>query len=170
MPTTFILGFNSATAFMTPRTTPEPHMSYFISSILDAGLMDIPPLSNVSPFPTNTFGFCFLGPPMYSIMMNFGGTSVPEATPAKAPMPILVNFSRSNTVTFMPPDFPIAFAFSAKWVGVATFPGRFSTSLARHTPLAMMLPFVTACLFPPTIVASFISNRSLSVVLNSLNW
>ena len=144
IPTIFIFGLNAAIAFITPNTTPEPHISYFISSIRLAGLIEIPPLSKVNPLPTNTIGFADFLPPQYSIKMNLGGTFVPEATPARAPIPIFVNFSRSNTVTFIPPDFPMACAFSAKCVGVATFPGRLSKSLARHTPLAIATPFFTA--------------------------
>ena len=114
IPTTFILGFNREIALIAPSTTPDPHISYFISSIFAAGLIDIPPLSNVKPLPTNIFGFSFFGPLKYSMIMNFGGSSVPEATPAKAPIPILVNLSLSKIVTFTDEDFPIFVACSAK--------------------------------------------------------
>ena len=120
--------------FITPNTTPDPHISYFISSIFEDGLIEIPPLSNVSPLPTNILGFCFFAPPMYSIIINFSGTSVPEATPANAPIPILVNLSLSKTVTFISLFFPISFAFSARCDGVAILPGLLSKSLAKQTP------------------------------------
>ena len=101
--------------------------------------------------------------------MNFGGTSVPAATPASAPMPIWVNFSLPKIVTFMPAVRPIDFALSAKCVGVATLPGLFSRSRAKHTPLAIVTPFRIAFLLPPRIMAVFNSKRSLSTVLYSLN-
>ena len=109
-------------AFIVPKTVADPHISYFISSILPAGLMEIPPASNVSPFPTNTLGFS--SPPfMYSRIINLGGSSVPNATPAKAPIPISVNSSRSNTVSCIPPSSAISLAASAKRDGVVIFPG-----------------------------------------------
>ena len=141
IPTTFIFGFNMDTARITPRTTPEPHISYFISSILAAGLIEIPPLSKVNPLPTSIFGFSVFIPLKYSITINFGGSSVPEATPAKAPIPISVNSFLSKTVTFTSESLDISFAFSAKCVGVAILPGRFSRSRAKHTELAMTAPF-----------------------------
>ena len=122
MPTTFSSGFNKASALKTPRTTAEPHISYFISSILPAGLIDIPPESNVNPFPTNTLGF--LPPPfIYSRIINFGGSSVPCATPARPPIPISVNSSLSNTVRSIPPSSAISFADAANLLGVVTLPG-----------------------------------------------
>ena len=46
--------FISAIAMIVPITVAAPHMSYFISSIAALGLIDIPPVSNVIPFPTRT--------------------------------------------------------------------------------------------------------------------
>ena len=58
----FSLGFISAIARIVPITEAAPHMSYFISSIPAPGLSEIPPLSNVTPLPTNTIGFEFASP------------------------------------------------------------------------------------------------------------
>ena len=107
IPTTFIAGLKSAKACIVPKTTADPHMSNFISSIFEAGLIDIPPESNVSPLPTSTFGASDFLVPQYSMTMNLGGSSVPAATPAKAPIPIFVNFARSKTHTPMRPLRPI---------------------------------------------------------------
>ena len=63
-PTTLIEGFNSAKDLKTPRTLAAPHMSNFISSISPAGLMEMPPLSKVIPFPINTVGVCVFGAPL----------------------------------------------------------------------------------------------------------
>ena len=48
---------SSAVANKAPITLAEPHMSYFISSILPAGFNEMPPASKVKPLPTNTCGF-----------------------------------------------------------------------------------------------------------------
>src|SRR5213080_1952853 len=45
-----------------------------------AGLIEMPPVSKVMPFPTRTRGFCFLPAPLYSRTMNLGGCSLPLVT------------------------------------------------------------------------------------------
>ena len=52
MPITFTAGFNCAMACMAPIIAAPPAMSYFIFSMPSAGLMEMPPVSNVMPFPT----------------------------------------------------------------------------------------------------------------------
>uniref|UniRef100_A0A1B0C497 Uncharacterized protein n=1 Tax=Glossina palpalis gambiensis TaxID=67801 RepID=A0A1B0C497_9MUSC len=39
------------TACIIPNTAPAPHISYFISSMRCEGFSEIPPESNVNPFP-----------------------------------------------------------------------------------------------------------------------
>ena len=64
-------------------------MSYFIFSMPSAGLMLIPPVSNVMPLPTNPI----TGPPFaaffgsYVITINAGGSGPPWLTLQNAPMP-----------------------------------------------------------------------------------
>ena len=41
---------------MVPSTLAAPHMSNFISSISAAGLIEMPPVSNVTPLPTSATG------------------------------------------------------------------------------------------------------------------
>ena len=62
-PITLTLGCCIESALNTPSTLAAPHMSNFISSISPAGLMEMPPVSNVMPFPTKTAGACDLGAP-----------------------------------------------------------------------------------------------------------
>jgi hypothetical protein len=62
-PTTFTLGFSSASARKVPSTLAAPPMSYFISSISADGLIEMPPVSKVMPLPTSTTGASPLGPP-----------------------------------------------------------------------------------------------------------
>jgi hypothetical protein len=45
-------GLSSAMARMAPSMAAPPAMSYFISSILSEGLMEMPPVSKVMPLPT----------------------------------------------------------------------------------------------------------------------
>ena len=77
----FNLGFNSATAFITPITVELPHISNFISSILAEGLIEIPPESNVRPLPTKAIGLSPFFPPLYSTRINLAGSCAPIATP-----------------------------------------------------------------------------------------
>ena len=106
-------GLSIAIALKTPKTVEEPHISYFISSMEAAGFIEIPPASNVNPFPTRILGFSF--PPfMYSNIINFGGSSEPCATPANAPIPIFVKSSRSRTFNFISPSIAISSANAAK--------------------------------------------------------
>ena len=55
-PITFSFSPSSAAARKVPSTLAAPHMSNFISSISAEGLMEMPPVSNVMPFPTSTTG------------------------------------------------------------------------------------------------------------------
>ena len=49
---TLTLGFSSAIARMAPIMVAPPAMSYFIFSMPSAGLMEMPPVSKVTAFPT----------------------------------------------------------------------------------------------------------------------
>ena len=51
-PVTRIGRPSSAIALTAPRTAAAPAMSDFISSMLAAGLMEMPPVSKVMPLPT----------------------------------------------------------------------------------------------------------------------
>ena len=53
MPTTLIGAFSSEMARMAPMTAAPPAMSSFIRSMPSAGLMEMPPVSNVMPLPTS---------------------------------------------------------------------------------------------------------------------
>jgi hypothetical protein len=52
MAMTRTLGLSRAMARMAPSMAAPPAMSYFIFSILSAGLMEMPPVSKVMPLPT----------------------------------------------------------------------------------------------------------------------
>src|SRR5690625_2826581 len=74
-----------AMARKVPSTLAAPHMSYFISSILLAGLIEIPPESKVNPLPTSTMGAASLfSAGVYLSSINTGGWAEPLATDRKA--------------------------------------------------------------------------------------
>jgi len=52
MPITLTFGLSMAMARMAPIMAAPPAISYFIFSIPSAGLMEMPPVSNVTPLPT----------------------------------------------------------------------------------------------------------------------
>jgi len=53
MQVTFTFGLSSAMARMAPSMAAPPAMSYFIFSMPSAGLMEMPPVSKVTPLPTS---------------------------------------------------------------------------------------------------------------------
>ena len=56
MPTTLALALRSATAFITPTTQAAPAMSPFMSSMPEDGLIEMPPVSKVTPLPMKATG------------------------------------------------------------------------------------------------------------------
>jgi hypothetical protein len=70
-------------------TVAAPVMSYFISSMFSPGFREMPPESNVIPFPTSAsrpFDLTLRGG-VYFRTMSFGGSSDPRETPRNDPMP-----------------------------------------------------------------------------------
>ncbi len=59
---TFTLGFSNAMARIAPIMVAPPAMSYFIFSMPSAGLIEMPPVSNVMPFPTKPRCTSFAAP------------------------------------------------------------------------------------------------------------
>ena len=74
-------------------------MSNFIWSMSAAGLIEMPPVSNVMPLPTSTTGFAFFGALRYSNTMNRGGSSLPRVTDRNEPMPSASIWPCSSTST-----------------------------------------------------------------------
>ena len=88
-----------ATAATAPNTDAAPHMSNFISSIADEGLMEIPPVSNVTPFPTRTTGLSSSPAPWYRKTISFAGRALPCDTDSREFMPRSFISSSSSTFT-----------------------------------------------------------------------
>src|ERR1700678_2522326 len=55
-PTASTFALRPASAAISPITVPAPPMSHFMSSMPPAGLIEIPPVSNVTPLPMNASG------------------------------------------------------------------------------------------------------------------
>ena len=55
-PTALTRALRPASACMRPATAAAPPMSHFISSMPSAGLMEMPPVSKVTPLPTKAIG------------------------------------------------------------------------------------------------------------------
>ncbi len=80
-----------------PSTAAAPDMSYFMSSMFCAGLIEMPPVSNVTPLPTRTTGAP--SAPLYSRAMKRGSSTLPCATARSAPICSLTMAALSSTVT-----------------------------------------------------------------------
>ncbi len=119
-------------ARMAPIMAAPPAMSYFIFSMLSAGLMEIPPVSKVMPFPTrpNTGPAGALGG-SYFMTMSAGGSSEPCATLRKAPICSSRIFSVLWTWHCSPTSRLMAAARSPRIVGVRRLPGSLTSSRAK---------------------------------------
>ena len=143
MPTTLIRGCNSPSAAMVPMTLAAPHMSNFISSILADGLMEIPPVSKVTPLPQIATGAVWLSAPLYCMTIRRAGSSAPCVTESSAPIfRRCISSSSRTSVSRCSKRSANARASSARWDGVQTFAGRLPRSRASLTPAAIAWPSV----------------------------
>jgi len=101
MATTLARSLRPAQARSVPNTPAAPHMSYFISSMDLLGLIEMPPLSKVTPLPTSTTGLVLGGPFRYSAMISLGASSLPLATASRAPMLSFSSLLVSRTLTLI---------------------------------------------------------------------
>jgi len=86
MACTSTLGFSAATASIRPTTFAAPLMSCFMSPMPAAGLMLIPPVSNVMPLPTKTiFRFAPLG--VHEMCTRRGSRALPRPTASMSFIP-----------------------------------------------------------------------------------
>ena len=136
-PTTLIGAPSMAMARIAQMTAAPPAMSSFMRSMPSAGLIEMPPVSNVMPLPTRPSTGA-AGAPGGScvITMRRGGSALPRATPSSSPILSCAISSSSRTCTGMPASRPIAAARSAKTAGVSTFDGSLHRSRAmfEHSP------------------------------------
>ena len=62
-------------------------MSHFMSSMPAAGLIEMPPVSKVTPLPTNATGWSFAPPPFHCMTSSLDSRALPWPTPSREPMP-----------------------------------------------------------------------------------
>src|SRR6478735_6062705 len=86
-PTAFTLAFRAASAFIKPTTHAAPAMSPFMSSIPEAGLIEIPPVSKQTPLPMKASGASFFLPPFQRMTTTRLSLREPWPTPSSAFMP-----------------------------------------------------------------------------------
>ena len=135
-------GFSVAMARIAPIMAAPPHMSYFIFSMSFAGLMEIPPVSNVMAFPTRPRtgapGSNFSG--VYVMMIMRGGSALPCATESSAPIFNSAIFFSSRISTARPASRAMAAARSASMRGVRRLDGSLPSSRAKFCDSAMTRP------------------------------
>ena len=102
-PMALTLALRAASACIRPITTPEPPMSHFISSMPAAGLMEMPPVSKVTPLPMKAMG-CALRSlaPCHCMTTSWDSRALPWPTPSSAFMPSLAICFSSSTSTLTP--------------------------------------------------------------------
>ena len=139
-PTASTLALRPASAAISPTTAPAPAMSHFMSSIPPAGLMEMPPVSKVTPLPMNATGlpaafFPFPPAPFHCITTSRASLEEPWATPSSAPMPsFFISFGPSTSTSM--PSFSSSLQRSAISSGWRMFGGSETRSRARKTPSA----------------------------------
>ena len=160
-----------AMASIAPSTAAPPHLSQIIFSISAAGLMEMPPVSNVTALPTSASGACVRGPPRCSSTMSRGGRALPPPTAVMPPNFFARSCFSSNTVQRRPCFFACQRASSARVSGNTTLPGRFAMPRARfvNSPSVCACTaafFAVATWCAPTITFTC-SMARVRVVLNS---
>ena len=139
-PCTSTGGDNRGSARMIASTAAAPDMSFFIRSIPSADLRSRPPESNVMPLPITATRRRRRPEGVYERWMNFGGCSLPAATPRNSPMPIFWHSARSNTLSPSFASFAMSAATFARYVGCTSLAGLLIRSRAKHVASAKTSP------------------------------
>ena len=168
-PTTFSFGFSKLKDLKTPSTLAAPPMSNFISSISGAGLIEIPPVSNVMPLPTNTTGASVLAAPWYFKIMNRRGSAEPWATDMNEPMPNLATSFGPKTAQEILGVLANTWAALPNRVGVAWLAGRLAHSLANSMPWTIAADVVKAS-FKAALAAATPKTTWVNFRVLGLEW
>ena len=104
-PTAFTFALRAASACMRPTTQAAPAMSPFMSSMLAAGLIEMPPVSKHTPLPMKATGASPFLPPFQRITTTRLSRAEPWPTPSSAFMPSFFIALRSSTSTATPTFF-----------------------------------------------------------------
>ena len=143
-PITRIGAPSIAMARIAQATAAPPAMSSFMRSMPSAGLIEMPPVSNVIPLPTSPSTGPRAAPGgSWRNTISRGGSLLPRATPRSMPIPSAsIRFS-SSTSTPTPASPATADARAANSRGVSVLPGSFASPRAallqspRTRPRAM---------------------------------
>ncbi len=111
-------------------------MSPFMSSMLAAGLIEMPPVSKHTPLPMNATGASPFLPPFQRMTTTRLSCAEPWPTPSSAFMPSFLSFGTSSTSTAQP-AFLSALARRANSSGKSTLAGSLTRSRASSTPFAI---------------------------------
>ncbi len=150
-------------------------MSVFIASMPSAGLIEMPPVSNVTPLPTSASVPLARVPAggSYVTFTNRGGRVEPWPTPSTPPIFCVLIWGSVSMVTLTPLPVRSFFAAAANSAGDFVPDGSFTMSRAQPTASATMhassIAAVTAFPRPPTRTA-FASFVALPFVLYARNW
>ena len=98
-------------------TAAAPAMSEVMWSMCAAGLIEMPPVSNVTPLPTSATDARGAGPPDQRSRTSRGLRDDPPPTPRMPPYPPAASASSSRTSTSSPAASPSAAARAAKLAG-----------------------------------------------------
>ena len=150
-----------AIARIAPSTSAAPVISSFISPMLSSGLMEMPPLSKVTPLPTKAV-YGASPAPLYCSAIMRGGFSLPRPTASIASMPLSFKSTSSSTVTSSGSSLPIASAASTITWGVTTLPGLFTRSRVKQTASASISATSTSLALSSALLKSFTAHSGAS--------
>ena len=88
-PIALTFALRPASACISPTTQAAPAMSPFMSSMLAAGLIEMPPVSKHTPLPMKASGAAPFLPPFQRMITTRLSCAEPCPTPSSAPMPSL---------------------------------------------------------------------------------
>ena len=166
-PTTLHFALRPASACIRPTTQAAPPMSPFMSSIEPDGLIEMPPVSKVTPLPMKATGCSPFLPPFQRMMTMRPGCVEPCDTPSSAPMPSFSIALMSSTSTATPSFFSSE-ARRANSTGNSTFGGSLTRLRAKITPSTTFSSAANAFLAAATSLTAI--DTATSVALSSSSF
>ena len=140
IPITLICGLSRPIASIAPITPAPPDMSYFISCMFSAGLIEMPPESKVSPLPTSASRSSLPGLPLYRNTISLAGSSLPARHAEQRAHAELAHALFVDHFNSRPAVFATSRARSAMCVGVMSLPGVSAMRRATFTASPTISP------------------------------
>ena len=167
-PTTRIGASSRLSARIAVITAAPPAMSSFIRSIISAGLIEMPPVSNVTPLPTSPS----TGPPVTpggvcDSVSRRAGSAEPRATPSISPISSFAIACSSWICTSSEVPAASAAPRSTNTRGVRMLPGSLAISRAKLVASPRMRPRAAAATRSGAGVSTRISASVSGVVSRS---